>query len=184
MRSCMIVLLTATLGLLGSAPARADPILYPDNGHYYQVVRTSVNWYGANAAANAMSWLGVPGHLVTVTSSAENLFLTNTFGASNLDLCWMGGYQPSGSAEPAGGWAWVTGEPFSFWGWYTGEPNNTGGNEDHVCFAHPVQSWGKPWNDLLGSSNIAGYVVEFPVPEPTTAILLLLGAATFGRARG
>jgi len=164
-------------GLCAARPTLADPILNPANGHYYQVVHSPVDWYEASTAAIGTSWLGISGHLATITSSDENLFLTNTFGAGSLNLCWLGGYQPPGSPEPAGGWAWVTGEPFSFWGWFPSEPNNDGaGSEDRVCFAHPVQPWGKPWNDLWGEENIAGYVVEFPVPEPATGLLFALGA--------
>jgi len=143
----------------------------------------AVTWDQAQAAASNLSWLGVAGHLATVTSADENLFLTNTFGATALHLHWLGGYQPPGSPEPAGGWKWVTGEPFSFWGWTPGEPNNAGGNEDRICFDHPVQAWGKPWNDLRGSNFVSGYVVEFPVPEPSAGLLLLAVPLLMSRRR-
>lgn len=163
--------------------AWAEPILWPVNGHYYDVVHSAVTWDQAHAAANNLSWLGVAGHLATVTSAEENLFLTNKFGATALHLHWLGGYQPPGSPEPGGGWTWVTGEPFTFLGWSPGEPNNAGGNEDRICFDHPVQAWGKPWNDLAGSTRANGYVVEFPVPEPSAGLLFALPVLMARRRR-
>jgi len=152
-----------------SAAAWAEPVLWPVNGHYYDVVDSAMTWDQAFAAASSLSWLA------TVTSADENLFLTNTFNAWTLDGHWLGGYQLPGSPEPAVGWTWVTGEPFNFLGWSPGEPNDYNGiDEDRLCFLHPVESWGKPWNDQEGSTVLRGYVVEFPVPEPNAGLLLAL----------
>ena len=147
---------------------RADPVKWPVNGHHYEVITLTTTWPQAEAGALARTWLGVQGHLVTVTSAAENLFLTQTFGASTLDSKWLGGFQLPGSIEPAGGWVWVTGEPFDFNGWSPGEPNNFGfgGNEDAMNFAHSVQPWGKPWNDGSALSPSFGYVVEYDTVVP------------------
>ncbi len=143
------------------------------NGHHYELVSDYVTWGDANAAANAKSYNGVTGHLVTVTSAAENKFLTSLSSSmhalSAASGWWMGGYQPQGSAEPAGGWSWVTGEPFVYNNWFPpSEPNNFG-NQDSIMFAHLVLADGKAWDDFIGTNNGAGYIVEYDTPLPSSA---------------
>lgn len=159
--------LTSTLLAAGVAStACAQPVVWSGNGHYYEIVLQNGTWSAARTAAESRTWLGVSGHLVSITSAAENQFLTTTFGGSSLDLKWTGGFQPAGSPEPGGGWTWTTGEAFSFNGWSPGEPNNVGGSENVIVFAHALQSWGKPWSDFNGSGSLTGFVVEYPVPGP------------------
>jgi hypothetical protein len=104
---------------------------------------------------------GRVGHLATVTSAAENLFLTNTFDNSLIHYTWLGGYQPPGSIESAGGWSWVTGEAFSFSNWFRGSEPNGGDFENELVFDHLFTTSGKTWNDLRGEWMTAGYIVEF-----------------------
>jgi len=117
------------------------------NGHFYKLVTTAMDWLSAKTYAEARTYLGVSGHLATITSLEESLFITNTFGTS-INGAWIGGYQPEGSVEPAGGWSWVTGEPFIFTNWGSGEPNNAGGSEHYIQFRSDADSEGKLWNDL------------------------------------
>lgn len=157
----------------------AVPLLNSANGHYYDLIDASTNWDDANTAASSLTYLGIFGHLVTITDAQENFFLTSTFGSSALHLHWMGGLQPVGSSEPDGGWSWLTSEVFAFSNWWPGEPNNNGGTEDRIIFDHGVTANGKSWNDYTGGWNANGYVVEFDtatVPEPTTLALLAFGA--------
>jgi hypothetical protein len=164
------------LGLTGLASA--VPILNPVNGHYYDVINLSINWADARAAAETLTFRGVPGHLVTIDSAAENLFITNTFGADAIHYHWIGGFQPPDSPEPDGGWSWITGESFVFNNWAPVEPNNFFGadpNEDRIVFDHQVNASGKHWNDLPSSFLTDGFVAEFPVPEPGTLVLFGTG---------
>lgn len=168
--------------------ATAIPVYNSGNGHYYDLVTTNINWSDAKAAALSQTYLGISGHLVTITDNSENLFLTTEFTASLLHLHWLGGLQPTGSTEPNGGWSWVTGEAFVFNNWWPGEPNNAGGIEDRIVFDHGVSAAGKAWNDLGGSGNASGYVVEYDttaVPEPDTLALLASGvvAVSFYRRK-
>jgi len=168
-----VLLLTACNEVL------AVPIFNPSNAHYYELIDMGVDWSSADSAATALTHKGLTGHLVTITDAQENNFLTATFGAGALHLHWIGGLQPIGSAEPGGGWSWVTGEEFVFNNWWPGEPNNFGGFEDRIVFDHGTTIAGKSWNDLDGLTNVDGYVVEFdgePVPEPATLSLLCMGA--------
>ena len=166
-------------------PATAVPVQWSiasgGNGHYYDVIDSGYNipWPTAESQAAAMSFAGLPGHLATVTSQQENDFIANTFG-DLIRGTWLGGFQPPGSPEPAGGWQWITGEPFVYTNWEPGEPNNSGGNEDAMDFATASIRAPGVWNDLNGESPPAtfvhGYVVEFErVPEPATLVLAVIG---------
>ncbi|MFN7919138.1 MAG: PEP-CTERM sorting domain-containing protein [Bryobacteraceae bacterium] len=163
-----------------STTAIASPVYWPENGHYYELVRVETNWFDALQAAASRSYLGLNGQLATIGSGAENLFLTDTFGANDaLDGIFLGGFQ-FGGPEPDGGWYWVTGstltltDPFTFTNWApppNQEPNNAGGNESVIEFAHlPYTIYGKTWNDLNPFEVRRGYLVEY-APEPSTGLL-------------
>ncbi|NQT88432.1 tandem-95 repeat protein, partial [bacterium] len=139
------------------------------DGHYYQLVHVpaGIQWIPARDAAASMTHLGLPGHLVTITSQAENDYLAANFippGEINSVLSsrvWTGGYQPPGSPEPAGNWTWVTGEPWGFTSWRSGEPSNSGDTHDEDVAVF-VTTWGDEWNDTDGDYGAANhYIVEY-----------------------
>ena len=115
-----------------------------------------ITWEDAKNAAQSLSYLGMKGHLVTITTQGESDFIFNN---PNFHVVyWIGGYQELGSAEPDQGWKWITGENilpptepgFSNWHSDTGEPNNAG-EEDRLRF------WGDDtcqWNDLTKVSLV------------------------------
>ena len=161
------------------------------NGNYYEIIQTSggISWDTANTLANASYYLGIQGHLTTITSSEENLFISNDPGLGNgiskgiIESKWLGGYQLPGSTEPDGGWQWVTGEAFAYANWASGEPNDSPVGENRITFQHGWNSDGKEWNDLTDSWFQGGYVIEYeassvPIPEPAT--MLLLGSGLIG----
>ncbi len=138
-----------------------EPVRFESNGHYYEVVLTGdIDWSTALAAAEARTFRGSAGRLASVTSLAENQFLTTAFG-NGLDGLFLGGYQAEGSFEPDGGWAWHSLEEFSFNNWAAGEPNDFG-NEQFLVFAHGIDAEGMQWND---ANLAAGYVVEYDAPQ-------------------
>ncbi len=127
------------------------------NGHYYQVVYKPSTWDEADQAARRLSYNGIRGHLVTVTSKAERDFiktLTSGYpfgywtGANNID-----------SLE----WKWVADraldrQRISPFYWAVGQPNG-GGN----CLELYADG---SWNDESCGYNRA-YIVEFDAePEP------------------
>ena len=177
-------LLVGLLGLVAACPASAVPIEWTvasgGNGHWYEFIANEMNWGPAESFAESRSHLGTQGHLVTITSLAENEFLLAN--GLVLSVAWIGAFQDLSApdfSEPSGGWTWVTGEPWSFENWLPGNPSNSPHDEDFAAF-HPHESGG--WWDLPNEGpNFAvplASVVEYdtiPVPEPTTGLLLGLG---------
>jgi hypothetical protein len=148
------------------------------NGHWYEEFKTFVNWETARAFAESKSHLGLQGHLVTITSAAERDFLlANNLPDTVLDAgAILGAFQDTSApdySEPNGGWRWVTGEPWSFENWDPGapQPDDFGGGQNFGSL-HPVGVW-----DDIPAFMERTVLVEYSVPEPTTALLLGLGLA-------
>jgi hypothetical protein len=127
---------------------------------------------------------------VTITSAAEQTFVYNQVLLPNIGAprkfptTWIGAYQPPGSQEPSGGWAWVTGESWSYSNWDAGEPNNGVGYNlvpENVSLMYGTELWNDSKPDFAGIPGAiwpSGYMVEFgPVPEPSILTILGLGAA-------
>jgi MYXO-CTERM domain-containing protein len=195
-RACALPLVPATalaLGLTAAAPIAASPVQWTQasggNGHWYDVVQidSGIGWTSARAAAE-----GRGGYLATVGSQAENLFVYNLVkdipalwpqdAGGNAVGPWLGGYQPAGSDEPAGGWSWVTGESWSFSDWVSGEPNNYANAEHYLHYYWPsgggtAPVMGPTWNDLRESVplGVRAYVVESASQLPAPGSLALLG---------
>jgi hypothetical protein len=148
--------------LICAASSRAGanaPVVISKNGHAYQFVRASgqsFTWSDADSKARTLRYKGMPGHLATITSVAENQFLIARFPG---DDGWLGGLQAAGSA-PDAGWRWVTGEKWRYTHWIPGEPNDNSGHENE----DRLQWYRAGWNDSA-AWRAAGFFVEFePVP--------------------
>lgn len=99
----------------------------------------------------------MPGHLATITSQGENDFITGHFWTHDS---FLGGYQPSGSQEPAGGWQWVTGETWSYTNWVSMGPDNVQGAD--VLIFNSFK-----WSDFpsqLGYKR--NYIIEYEALPP------------------
>ena len=127
------------------------------NGHSYYRSTGLATWTGARDACTNMG-----GHLVTVTTAAENTFIYNL---------WSSGWIGLTDEVTEGTWKWVTGEAYSYTSWNGGEPNNSG-NEDYIQFVT-----GGKWNDLNNSSSLA-YVIEFEYIVDYTAWTLVSTSTT------
>jgi len=167
------------------------------NDNYYQVKlvtgATPKTWLQAQTDANALTLMIngvlVNGHLVTITSAAENTFVT---GLDNFERSYTGftGKETDtgnpiveGQAVSEITYSWVTGEPsfdsagagVSYRNWDAGEPNN-------ISFdgAGPVENFEKygeilgnvvpskfgKWNDISNNNGFTThYVVEFESAE-------------------
>ena len=187
-RAALIATLASSLVV-----SNAQPVYSPATGSWYEAVTVENTWSAAKAAAEATSYLGMPGRLATITSQEENDFITGSVLPVQYYGFWIGGKQ-TGGIEPSGGWEWITGEPWSFTNWDNAEPNNAALNED---FLQIYSNWvGEPlpgrrlpgtWNDIPDYASFfsSGYVIEFAaVPEPNTLALVGLGiVALFIRRR-
>lgn len=120
------------------------------DGHVYLFCNTKVGWI---AAKNLCNGFGGGFHLTSVTSAAENTFITNT-AVSIVSGGWWIGFTDSAKE---GVWVWDNKEAVS-WGpnWATGEPNNSG-NED--CGIISVTGGGGKWVDA-GCYEIFPYICE------------------------
>lgn len=147
---------------------RPQAFTLPDGRtHWYEVVflpQGGVNWVQAKSLAEQAG-----GYLVTLHSKAENDFVFSLIADEKYWFKWgfthnfvmngpfLGGFQPVGSAEPKGGWRWVTDEPWSYenWAWdgmpgdrdprNNTQPNDSTGNQNVLAFGEvnePVSTWG------------------------------------------
>jgi hypothetical protein len=123
----------------------------------YQVVPFSGTWDAANADA-----LATGGDLAAITSAEENAAVFALVDQSQYwnggSGPWIGGWQPSGSDEPAGGWLWTTGDRFTYSNWAPGEPNNSG-DENRIQF-FSTAGRAATWNDASSSALPVAYVRE------------------------
>ena len=180
MRSMQSLFLYVTFAAILAHPSVGKAVLIWDsavggNDHAYALVQEAHNWDNAKTAAENDFFLGEQGHLVAITSQAENDFVANLIA---IDVNpWIGGFQPSGSAEPSGNWQWVTGETFLFANWNGGEPNNILPGEEAIQLLGPLSGALGRWNDQSRTTVVNGaYVVEFAVPEPSSMIITAVGS--------
>jgi hypothetical protein len=176
-----LVLVAALLAAAG--PAAAAPTAF--NGNLYEYIAGSFTWQQALAnAAAAAPVAGYTAHLVTVTSAAEDNFVSNILTNNTI---WMAGTDQA----TEGVWVWAagpeTGQIFfgpgapvgAYSNWNAGEPNDFGG-EDYL---HTNINQGN-WNDVTNGFT-SGYVVEYSrnaVPEPAAWALMIAGFGLAGTA--
>lgn len=134
---------------------------------YTYLAQPGISWDEAKEAAESIQGPnGEPTYLLSITTSHEQNFVTNTlmssFGSPNGG--WIGGYQDTGSTEPDTAWKWASGEPWRFTYWQGGEPNNSasgGMDEDAIQMFDNGR-----WNDQAKVTNwgVPGYWVEAGPP--------------------
>jgi hypothetical protein len=161
---------------------RRNPDVGP-NGNFYQIVSPpSITWSNAQSLAEQRG-----GHLATITSAEEDVFIDSMRECFLDDELWVGGFQNPGEPSPGSGWMWVNAEG-SFAGanggpgyanWRPGEPNDAGGpgSENYLTIG-----WGGQfgWNDTANVSTlIKGYVVEYENRPPVLSNPLRLPNGDF-----
>ena len=143
------------------------------DGRFYQVVvADGISWDAAKTAAEALEHEGVLGRLSTINSFAEDEYvhclIQATPGATG-EQAWIGGFQASGSGEPADGWQWLNGElidplnttGLNYTNWQANEPNDDPAPTSNVRHLAASLDGNFGWNDEAKLSNIGAYVVEF-----------------------
>ena len=112
-----------------------------ESSYYYY--NQPVPWTEAQALSQA-----VGGHIISISSETEQLFLDSVILSNYIDPHWIGLFQNVLSddyVEPNGGWEWVTGEPLDYVNWIDGEPNEATPGENYG--SHHAYSSDYGWND-------------------------------------
>jgi hypothetical protein len=122
----------------------------------YKFISGTFTWEQAKADAERKG-----GYLATITTPAEWSALSTQLSTNAGKVLWLGGFQNTGAAEPAGGWQWVTGETFDYARWGADQPGNTGGLEHYLALNASGLAVGT-WNDTSasGGGKVVGYVLE------------------------
>jgi hypothetical protein len=172
-------LLTLSASAFLLAPStQAQVILNPANGHHYEAVAGETDWATAKLLAEASTFMGVSGHLATITDAAENNFVYNMLPGAPLIEYWLGGFHDMAApnySEPGMGWAWVTGEPWTFDMWGAGEPNNSPPPEDFLIYL-PASFGAATWNDAQASyfvGGVKGWIVEYETTSTSFCVSAL-----------
>ena len=180
------------------------------NGHAYDLIGDYSDpsqrwtWETAKVMAEGMTYLGVQGHLVTITSAQEDQFLIDNFHNASPLPTWIGltdnedygGTESFGQTNPqTNGWVWVTGEAVTYTNWIPNGPDGSFNREEDFALMGSQHRDHHQWNDEQRGDH-AQFFVEFDlppaaaVPEPaslfiwTTFGLSAIGVARFkGRRR-
>ena len=185
--------------------AEALPIEWAVNGNFYDLITTNKTWQQSQVEADSLTYLGLSGHLATITSAEENAFLNSIFNTGlNSEFAWIGGFEPNDD----GVWEWATGPesgtqfsngvvptpPFNYANWGGIEPNDNKPFEDFAMFnigttfasIDPGQ-WADASPTPSSYDPVVGYLVEYESSKKSTAVpelssFLLLGTGLLGFA--
>ena len=125
-----------------------DAVKY--DGRIYKIFggASNISWYDASTECQKLG-----GHLVTVTSENEEIFLEKYMNyASHTASTWMGGYNDGSK------WNWVTDEAFEYSKWEKTQPDCSQGYE---FFLHINHAYFGGWNDLNPFSAVKYYICEW-----------------------
>ena len=162
------------------------------NGHYYKIVGAAddeIVWADAKTAAEASSYNGLSGYLVSIESAAENTFIS----AKVNQNAWIGGsdnstYTSNTHATTEGTWEWVSGPnngktfycqladinnsvaahtscsvhaDTNYNNWDNNEPNDYSSSTTGEEDCAHMKSNGK-WNDFpCATANVDYYIIEY-----------------------
>nr|WP_321357917.1 MBG domain-containing protein [uncultured Draconibacterium sp.] len=145
-------------------------------GHFYEYVNTAVKWNEANTVATGVSYYGLQGYLVTISSAEENSFILDKISA----VSWLG----ASDADTETTWEWVTGPEngthFStgstpngdnYTNWRATQPNNQDG-QDYMTIDDKSSSYpAGEWNDRPVDDNHT-FIIEYGGMEGDPALTM------------
>lgn len=161
--------------LTTTRPAPADALLF--SGHRYKFIPGEMSWNEANEQASIMG-----GHLVTLTSEREDLWVRKTFvdALPAGHLLFIGGIKAAGSNSP---FRWSNGEPWSYTNWGKGPAPKEDPHSFMVAYLNyppGAAQWASGWPPTYkvitheGQNRIEGFLVEWDtdaVESPLAATL-------------
>lgn len=187
---CVLLFTIATVHAQQGKPGELLTAPFGPNGTWnlYQPSKSPLSWTKAQefaaAAPDPAGGSGKMGHLATISTAAENMFVYHYVRGVTI---WIGltdnekypGASEAGAAEHRG-WAWVTGEPVTYTNWQSSEPSDNDGSpagkgEDGVA----IENAGR-WNDRpMGANEQAEqrfpFMIEWdvnsPVPVPGARVI-------------
>jgi len=192
--ACTALVMTSTL-------LQAAPVIGSNGNAYEYITFDTITWSDAATASSESVYLGISGHLASVSSQAENDFILSLLSGVDSSV-WLGG----SDAETESMWKWLNGDQFwqggidgtagpdtTYTNWKVNDPNNATnnaeGSENYLSMLGMSVSIAGQWNDLpnvqasttTGAFAIDGYVVEYEVSAvPVPAAVWLFGSGLLG----
>ena len=153
-KRCGILFLTLVLllTLLCSAALADREVKW--KGHTYQIVFDQLTWSQARKACEQKG-----GHLLTITSSAEQKMIMKELKKYTPEVYWLG----CTDKGHEGDWRWITGEKWTYDNWGEGQPDN-----EYNAYCGTIytkgQDWGinaGEWDDAENTEGWCCYICEW-----------------------
>ena len=148
----IIALMLAIAVLAGTCMTALADSRVTWNGYAYQVFIDRGTWTEAYAKCKKAG-----GHLVTITSGAEQDFIFSQIKKHEGNVFWLG-LRLAGSS-----WAWVTNEEFGYTNWADGQPDGDYGASYGTIYTM-AQNWGiqaGQWDDCNDEWDEVCYICEW-----------------------
>ena len=169
----MIALFLVIVTLMGIGITALADSRVTWNNHAYQVCIDRGTWAQANAKCKKAG-----GHLVTITSAAEQKFIFKQIKKHKGETFWLG-LKKSGD-----NWVWVTGEDVTYTNWAVYQPDGEYDANRGAIYT-TTEDWGmKPgkWDDCHESWDIVCYICEWD-KIPVESITLNKTKATIKKGK-
>lgn len=136
-------------------------------GRTYEMYKPALSFEEASNLVALKSIDNMPGHLLTITSNAENDFIASFLEGTGIDSVWLG----ANDQETEGTWVWLTGpekgvgfwkdgETQTFAKWRELEPNNVN-IENCATFSKNTITNEYSWNDVSCLNSQYSVIVEY-----------------------
>lgn len=117
------------------------------NGHSYYCYEEELSWKDAQNACETMG-----GHLATITSEEESMFIIDLIQSGDKYAYWLGGTDE----KEEGVWKWITDEAWSYENWISGQPDNHSDVNKNTENYLAIERYKKAWNDVQNLGDPAG----------------------------